>query len=128
MIRPTRGIASCSRPMVRASRHTARAIVPRSIWWRAAPSHARDRGRADLTGWPIGFASAPYDPEWAMRYPPDHISFGVLAASEAGAAWNAVGAFVSVMFSLNAWRLIDTLFEPVFAAAASLIYPGVTYG
>jgi Zn-dependent protease len=165
------------------------------------------------TGWPIGFASAPYDPEWAMRYPrraarmalagpaanlglaiiaalalrigqsagvfypPDHISFGVLAASEAGASWNAVGTFVSVMFSLNlllclfnllpfapldgsaaitlfmrpettrkyqeflwstpmlgwlglflAWQLIDTLFEPVFAAAASLIYSGATYG
>lgn len=22
-----------------------------------------------LSGWPIGFASAPYDPQWAMRYP-----------------------------------------------------------
>lgn len=22
-----------------------------------------------LTGWPLGFASAPYDPEWARRYP-----------------------------------------------------------
>jgi hypothetical protein len=22
-----------------------------------------------LSGWPIGFASAPYDPNWAMRYP-----------------------------------------------------------
>ncbi|HEX6058141.1 MAG TPA: site-2 protease family protein, partial [Gemmatimonadaceae bacterium] len=21
------------------------------------------------TGWPLGFASAPYDPQWAMRYP-----------------------------------------------------------
>jgi len=24
---------------------------------------------AVLTGWPMGFASAPYDPEWAERYP-----------------------------------------------------------
>lgn len=24
---------------------------------------------AVLTGWPIGFASAPYDPRWAMRHP-----------------------------------------------------------
>ena len=22
-----------------------------------------------LSGWPFGFASAPYDPRWAMRYP-----------------------------------------------------------
>jgi Zn-dependent protease len=165
------------------------------------------------TGWPIGFASAPYDPGWAVRYPrraavmalagpaanlglviiaalvlrigqaagvfypPDHISFGVLAASDAGSYWSAVGAFVSVMFSLNlllcvfnllpfapldgsaaitlfmkpettrkyqeflwstpmlgwlglvlAWQLIDTLFDPVFTAAVSLIYRGATYG
>lgn len=165
------------------------------------------------TGWPIGFASAPYDPGWAVRYPrraavmalagpaanlglviiaalvlrigqaagvfypPDHISFGVLAASDAGSYWSAVGTFVSVMFSLNlllcvfnllpfapldgsaaitlfmkpettrkyqeflwstpmlgwlglvlAWQLIDTLFDPVFTAAVSLIYRGATYG
>jgi Zn-dependent protease len=166
-----------------------------------------------MTGWPIGFASAPYDPDWARRhprraavmalagpaanlalvivaalslrigqsagvfYPPDHISFGALAASEAGATWTAIATFVSVLFSLNlllcvfnllpfapldgsagitifmkpemtrkyqeflwstpmlgwlglflAWRVIDALFDPVFTAAASLIYRGATYG
>jgi hypothetical protein len=27
-----------------------------------------------------------------------------------------------------AWHLFDVLFDPIFTAAASLLYPGVTYG
>jgi hypothetical protein len=27
------------------------------------------RRRASSSGWPLGFASAPYDPVWAMRHP-----------------------------------------------------------
>jgi Zn-dependent protease len=166
-----------------------------------------------LIGWPMGFASAPYDPDWARRYPrraalmalagpganlalvllaalllrggeaaavfyaPDRIQFGDLAASDAGAAWGAVGRILSVVFSMNlllfafnllpfppldgsaaitllmdrpttaryqefiwstpmlgwvglfvAWKLFDVVFNPIFLAAASLIYPGVSYG
>jgi hypothetical protein len=29
---------------------------------------------------------------------------------------------------LVAWKLFDFVFEPVFVAAVSLIYPGVRYG
>src|SRR5262245_55970328 len=88
------------------------------------------------TGWPMGYASAPYDPAWAVRYPrraawmalagpaanlllvivaalmlrggeaagvftaPDQIRFGAIAASNAGATWEAIGKFLSVVFSL----------------------------
>ena len=166
-----------------------------------------------LTGWPFGYASAPYNPEWARRYPrraalmalagpganlaiavaaalllrlgaslevflaPERVHFGVVTASAAGATWEAVGHMLSVLFSLNlllfvfnllpfppldgsaaitlfmnretttryqeflwstpmlgwiglliAWKLFDFVFDPVFTAAVSLIYPGVRYG
>lgn len=165
-----------------------------------------------ISGWPLGFASAPYDPEWAERYPrraawmaaagpganlllvliaglalragamagvfsaPDHVSFGSLADA-VSPAWDLVGRVVSIVFSLNlllmafnllpfppldgsavislglgpetarryqgflrstpmigwlglyaAWRLFDFLFDPIFGVAASLLYPGATYG
>jgi Zn-dependent protease len=165
------------------------------------------------TGWPMGFASAPYDPDWARLYPrraalmalagpaanllliilaavalrggeaadifyaPDRIRFGYLATSDMGPTWQAIGQFLSVVFSLNlllflfnllpfvpldgsaaitllmdrrttakyqefvwstpilgwlgfiiAWKLFDFVFDPMFGAAASLIYPGVSYG
>jgi Zn-dependent protease len=165
------------------------------------------------TGWPMGFASAPYDPDWARLYPrraaamalagpaanllllllaaialrggeaagvfyaPDRIRFGYLAASDLGPTWQAVGQLLSVIFSMNlllclfnllpfvpldgsaaitllmdrettaryqefvwstpmlgwlgfilAWKLFDFVFNPMFFAAASLIYPGVSYG
>jgi Zn-dependent protease len=89
------------------------------------------------TGWPFGFASAPYDPAWARRHPrraavmalagpaanltlvivaalllrvgaeagvffaPERVRFGAIAASTAGATWEAVGQLLSVFFSLN---------------------------
>jgi Zn-dependent protease len=92
---------------------------------------------AVTTGWPFGFASAPYDRDWARRHPdraawmalagpganlalvviaglllrvgavagvfaaPDTIRFGHLAASDAGATWEAVGTLLSVVFSMN---------------------------
>lgn len=82
------------------------------------------------TGWPMGFASAPYDPEWARRHPrraavmalagpaanlalaigaalalrvgesagvfhaPNHIGFGLIAASEIGGVWEVLGRFL----------------------------------
>jgi Zn-dependent protease len=165
------------------------------------------------TGWPMGYASAPYDPNWARTHPrraalmalagpganlllvvlaalalragesagiflaPERIHFGFVASSNASATWEAVSGLLSVIFSLNlllfvfnllpffpldgsaaitllmsrdttkryqeflwstpmlgwiglliAWKLFDFLFQPVFTAAVSLIYPGVTYG
>jgi len=164
-------------------------------------------------GWPMGYASAPYDPDWARRQPtraalmalagpganllllvlaavairvgaatgvffaPESVHFGLVTASDANATWDAVGRLLSVIFSLNlllfvfnllpfppldgsaaitllmsrktttryqeflwstpmlgwlglvvAWQLFDVLFNPVFTAAVSLIYPGVRYG
>lgn len=88
-------------------------------------------------GWPFGYASAPYDPNWARRYPqraalmalagpaanlalvllalmllragsffeiffaPERANFGMLAATDAGAAWDAIGRILSIVFSLN---------------------------
>ena len=90
-----------------------------------------------MTGWPMGYASAPYDPNWAREHPnraalmalagpganlllvivaalalrlgfvahvfeaPERISFGLVAASNSGATWEAVSRLVSVVFSLN---------------------------
>lgn len=166
-----------------------------------------------LTGWPMGYASAPYNPDWARRYPnraawmalagpaanlglvllaavalrighatdifyaPESISFGDIVATDAGAAWHAAGRMLGVVFSLNlvllvlnllpfppldgsavimlfmqrdmttryqeflwrtpmlgfigifiAWRLFAVVFNPVFTAAVSLLYPGTRYG
>jgi Zn-dependent protease len=166
-----------------------------------------------LTGWPLGFASAPYDPEWALKYPrraaimalagpvsnlllatfaavalrigeargvfyaPDSIRFGVIAATDLGGSWAIAAHYLGIVFSMNlllfffnmlpftpldgssvitlfmtenttrryqeflwstpmltwigmmiAWQLADVVFNPVFLAAVSLIYPGVSYG
>lgn len=165
-----------------------------------------------VSGWPLGFASAPYDPEWAERYPrraawmalagpaancalvlvsglllrvgagagvfvpPEYISFGSLADA-ASPAWGVMGMLLSVVFCMNlllmafnllpvppldgsavlslgftpqaarryqgflrstpvlglvglyaAWQLFDFVFDPIFTVAASLLYPGITYG
>ena len=167
---------------------------------------------AIATGFPFGFASAPYDPDWARRHPrraglmalagpaanmilvliaalllrmgaaagvfeaPDTVRFGFLADSSAGGAWPALGTLLSVFFSLNlllaafnmlpfppldgagalplllsrraseryqsfvwstpvlgligllvAWQLFRFVFDPMFTAAVSLLYPGVRY-
>ena len=166
-----------------------------------------------LTGWPMGFASAPYNPDWARKHPdraavmalagpganlllvllaaialrighangvffaPDTIRFGEIVGSDSGATWFAVGRILGVVFSENlllcvfnllpfppldgsaaitllmrkettsryqefiwstpmlglaglfiAWKLFDVVFDPVFTAAVSLLYPGVSYG
>ena len=106
-------------------------------------------------GWPFGYASAPYDPRWAMRYPrraalmalagpaanlalvivalallrvgamaevffpPESASFGMLAATEGGPAWEAVGRILSIIFSLNLLLCIFNLlpFPPLDGSA-----------
>ncbi|MGE3956185.1 MAG: site-2 protease family protein [Vicinamibacterales bacterium] len=165
------------------------------------------------SGWPYGFASAPYDPHWAMRYPrragwmslagpasnmvlvvaailaikvgvfsgvfyaPDSAGFGRLIGAEEGGVWRALAAFTSAVFSMNlllatlnliplppldgsgvvllfmsesaanryqhmiwsspalgmvgmliAWRLVDSVFAPVFWLFVRMTYPGAGYG
>jgi Zn-dependent protease len=164
------------------------------------------------TGWPMGYASAPYNPDWARKYPrraalmalagpganlllvvlaalalrvgegagvfiaPERVHFGFVASSNVNETWEAVSRLLSVIFSLNlllfvfnllpffpldgsaaitllmnrettkryqeflwstpmlgwiglivAWKLFDFLFDPVFTAAVSLIYPDARY-
>lgn len=109
-----------------------------------------------LSGWPLGFASAPYDPAWAQRYPkrsawmalagpganlvlvlvagvllrvglgagifypPESVSFGQLAGTDAGGWWPAVAFLLGVFFSLNlllaAFNLLP--FPPLDGSAA----------
>jgi len=90
-----------------------------------------------ISGFPFGFASAPYDPRWAMQHPkraawmslagpganllivilsaiairvlaaqgivraPQAISFGHIAASEAGGWWPAVAFMLGAFFCMN---------------------------
>ena len=108
------------------------------------------------TGWPMGYASAPYDPDWARRYPrraalmalagpganlalvivaalalrlgehtgvfiaPERIHFGLVAASDASATWDAVSRLLSVVFSLNLLLFVFNLlpFFPLDGSAA----------
>ena len=81
-----------------------------------------------LSGWPFGFASAPYDPHWAMRYPKR-------------AAWMALagpaGNLVLVSLAAAAIRMgaAAGLFEPpsavsfdqVVAASADGIWSGAAF-
>ena len=165
-----------------------------------------------VSGWPLGFASAPFDPAWAERYPrraawmalagpasnfglmviaglalrvgagagvffaPESISFGSLADA-VSPGWDVAGRVLSAVFCMNllltafnlipvppldgsavlslgfapetarryqgflrstpmlawvglfaAWQLFGYIFDPVFTAAANLLYPGVSYG
>lgn len=70
-----------------------------------------------VSGWPFGFASAPYDPRWAMRHP-------------RRAAWMALAGPASnlllVALALGAIRL--GVSAGVFAAPASVRFGQVTAG
>ena len=165
------------------------------------------------SGWPMGFASAPYDPRWAMQYPkragwmaiagpaanmllvvaaiivikaglltgvfyaPTSAGFGRLIGTEAGGVWPGVATLVSIVFSMNlllaclnliplppldgsaailllmpegvanryqqmlwsspmlnmigmlaAWRVVDSVFYPVFWFVVRIVYPESMYG
>ncbi len=165
-----------------------------------------------VSGWPFGFASAPYDPRWAMSHPkraawmalagpasnltlvlasfvairvgsflgvftaPNSVTFDLVVTSELGGPWPAISFLLSVFFSLNlllcvfnliplppldgsgavplflsnestqqyqrflwgqpglawlgilvAWRVFDSLFDPIWLLAVNLIHSGVTY-
>jgi Zn-dependent protease len=165
-----------------------------------------------IAGWPIGFASAPYDPLWAQRHPsraawmaaagpaanlllvlvaglsiwlgiaaggfamPERVSASAVVASAGQGLWPAAAFLASALFSMNlllyafnliplppldgagvlplllperlaegfqalmrqplfaigglllAWRAFDSIFDPIFRAALSLLYPGSSWG
>jgi Zn-dependent protease len=165
-----------------------------------------------VTGWPLGWASAPYDPEWADRWPrraglmalagpaanlllvvvaavgirvglwlgvfiaPPYARMSLVALAVSGGFLDSLARTLSMMFSLNlllgvfnllplppldgsaaiglvasddvarrlreftatpgvsmlglmfAWRVFDPLFDPIFAVALNLLYPGASYG
>ncbi len=70
-----------------------------------------------LSGWPIGFASAPYDPQWALRYPKR-------------AAWMALagpgGNLVLIILSALAIRL--GAMAGVFSAPESVTFDRLATG
>jgi Zn-dependent protease len=68
-----------------------------------------------LSGWPFGFASAPYDPQWAMRHP-------------RRAAWMALAGPASnlVLVLLAAAAIRTGVAAGVFAAPASVRFGQLT--
>jgi Zn-dependent protease len=81
-----------------------------------------------VSGWPFGFASAPYDPHWALRYPR---RAGWMAV--AGPAANVaivllcviairVGALVGVFYPPD-----SVGFESVVASQSAGVWPGVAF-
>ena len=99
-----------------------------------------------ISGWPFGFASAPYDRDWANRYPkkaawmslagpaanlalvllaaglirfgvyldvfypPSHINFAKITASDLPGVWTAAGYLLGVLYSLNMVLFILNMF------------------
>src|SRR5687768_6322198 len=68
-----------------------------------------------VSGWPLGFASAPFDPRWAERYPNR-------------AAWMALaGPAANLLLVLSAGILINVgVFADVFFAPDSIDFADVT--
>src|SRR6202023_1984973 len=90
----------------------------------------------------MGWASAPYDPAWARRFP-RRAAVMALAGPAANlslvlaaglAIRGGMGAalmnqpFMSLLGLLVAWQLFNPLYYPVQLAAIRLLYPGVSYG
>lgn len=69
------------------------------------------------TGWPLGFASAPYDPAWAERHPER-------------AGWMALaGPAANLLLAVSAGLLINIgLFAKVFEAPKTIRFFDVTVG
>lgn len=70
-----------------------------------------------MTGWPFGFASAPYDPEWARRHPKR--AAWMALAGPGGNLLLVVGAAVAIRAGLA---------MGVFAAPESVFFSRVTAG
>ena len=68
-----------------------------------------------LTGWPLGFASAPYDPVWALRYPR---RAGWMAV--AGPASNLLISLIAVA-AIHAGVAADVFYAPDTANFGSVV-------
>jgi Zn-dependent protease len=78
------------------------------------------------TGWPFGFASAPYDPRWAMRHP-KRAAWMAIAGPAANLAF-VVLAFVAIRIGLRAgvfYAPDRAGFGHLVGADESGIWPGV---
>jgi Zn-dependent protease len=70
-----------------------------------------------VSGWPLGFASAPYDPRWALRHP------------DRAARMALAGPAANLLLVLVAGVLINVgLFLDVFQAPDSIAFADVTIG
>ena len=82
-----------------------------------------------LSGWPFGFASAPYDPRWAMRYPR---RAGWMAI--AGPASNLLIALLAVI-AIHVGVAAGVFYPPDSASFDSIVgadaggpWPGIAFG
>jgi Zn-dependent protease len=81
-----------------------------------------------LTGWPFGFASAPYDPQWAMKYP-KRAAWMSLAGPAANLLLVVVAALILRLGEAGGlFYAPDTIrFGEVAGTAAGGLWPAVTF-
>lgn len=80
------------------------------------------------TGWPFGFASAPYDPEWALRHP-KRAGWMALAGPGANLALLLLaGAAIRVGVAAGVFYAPERVrFGSVIATTAGGMWPGVAF-
>ena len=66
-------------------------------------------------GWAIGWASCPYDPRWAERYP------------RRAALMAAAGPFGNFLIALVAWQVFPAATDPLFSLVLQAVYPNTPY-
>jgi Zn-dependent protease len=81
-----------------------------------------------LTGWPFGFASAPYDPQWAMKYP-KRAAWMSLAGPAANLLLVVVAALILRLGEAGGlFYAPDTIrFGEVAGTEAGGLWPAVTF-
>jgi len=81
-----------------------------------------------LSGWPFGFASAPYNPRWAMQYP--NRAAWMALAGPAGNLTLVLAVVIAIRIGATAGFFIppDAIsFERVVATSAGGIWPAITF-
>ena len=81
-----------------------------------------------LSGWPFGYASAPYDPRWAMRYP-RRAAWMALAGPGANLALVLI-AFVAIRLGVVAgvfYAPHSARFGEIVGVHALGLWPGIAY-